>query len=409
MNNLTILIIMIIIVILLINSQNNQKEGFNSGNDVKQIGLTKFLNTLKKIARAEKEYIDGYKYFRNNNSFWEYAVKNYRSNDFGKIAEILRSVQKNGIEGLSLNIETDDNKKYSAKYFDDLKNKYLNTDISNIPLITEIDKMIENLYERNEPWLRVYYTVPIFRLRNIDITSSKWIYSIIEDDETNDNLLEWDFNQNPFTSSNQIASQFLFFAEYWLKETNKNIGSTNVLTKGDPYTYLGKYMFSKSNDNYIGQLNIHMSNVKYAWTWSVGSTDIKAINPNPTLTSQNPMISNTTYYGPHSKIWNDADCNPLKSSSVSNLEDCKIECDNTQECTAFNYYKDKCFLRKCENNKKPSWDNPPYKGYSKYDIVKDVQIPTTTTSPTIKSSISAPIQIPDIEKLNRMFKNLPII
>ena len=46
MNNLTILIIMIIIVILLINSQNNQKEGFNSGNDVKQIGLTKFLNTL---------------------------------------------------------------------------------------------------------------------------------------------------------------------------------------------------------------------------------------------------------------------------------------------------------------------------------------------------------------------------
>jgi hypothetical protein len=289
MNNLTILII-IIIVILLINSQNVKKEGFNSGNsnDVKKIGLKKFLNTLKKIARAEKEYIDGYKFLRNSNSFWEYAVKNYRSNDFGKIAEILRLVPKNGIEGPSLNIETDDNKKYSAKYFDDLKNKYLNTDISNIPLITEIDKMIENLYERNEPWLREYYTVPIFRLRNIDITSSKWMYSIIEDDETNDNLLEWDFNQNPFTSSNQIASQFLFFAEYWLKETNKNKGFTSVLIKGNPYTYLGIYVFSKSNGNCIGQLDIHMSSVKYAWTWSLGSTDIKEINPNPILNSQIP-------------------------------------------------------------------------------------------------------------------------
>jgi hypothetical protein len=148
--------------------------------------------------------------------------------------------------------------------------------------------MIENLYERNEPWLREYYTVPIFRLRNIDITSSKWMYSIIEDDETNDNLLEWDFNQNPFTSSNQIASQFLFFAEYWLKETNKNKGFTSVLIKGNPYTYLGRYVFSKSNGNCIGQLDIHMSSVKYAWTWSLGSTDIKEINPNPILNSQIP-------------------------------------------------------------------------------------------------------------------------
>jgi len=357
MNNL-IIILIIIIVILLINSQNCKKEGFSGNvNDVKKIGYKKFLNTLKKMAKAEKEYIDGYKNFRNSTDFWEYAVRNYISTDFGKIAGFLRLVPKNGIVApLTLNIETDDNKKYSAKYFDDLKNKYLNTDISNIPLITEIDNMIENLYERNEPWLRQTYPVPIFRLRNIDITSSKWRYSIMEDDETNDNLLEWDFNQNPFTSSNQIALQFLFFADYWLEETNKNTAFTHVFTKGNPYTYLGIYIFSKSNGNCIGQLNIHMSDVKYAWTWTSGSTDIKATNPNPTLTLP-PTVSNTKYYGPHSKTWNDADCNFLKRSPVSNLEDCKIECDNTQECTAFNYYKDKCFLRKCENNKKPSWDS----------------------------------------------------
>jgi hypothetical protein len=395
MNNLTILIILIIIVILLINSQNDQKEGFNNDNvnDVKQIGVKKFLYTLKKLAKAEKEYINGYKYFRNSHDFWEYAVKNYLPKDFDKIAEMLRSVQKNGIQGIEkLNIETDDNKKYSAKYFDDLKNKYKNTDISNITLIPEIDQMIQNLYERNNPQLNEIYTVPIFRLRKID---TKWRSSIIEYNETNDNLLEWDFNQNPFTSSNEIASQFLFFADYWLEETNKNTGFTHVFTKGNPYTYLGIYMFSKSNGNCIGQLNIHMSDVKYAWTWSSGSTDIKATNPNPTLTPQNPMISNTKYYGPHSKTWNNNDCNPLKFSPVLNIEDCKIECDNTQECTAFNYYKDKCFLHKCENNKKPSFDNPPYKGYSKYDIIEDVQIPTTT-SPTIKSSTSAPTQFPDI-------------
>jgi len=86
----------------------------------------------------------------------------------------------------------------------------------------------------------------------------------------------------------------------------------------------------------------------------------------PTAITAAPALA-ATYYGPTSKIWNDSDCNVLKNINA-NLNNCKTECDTTPGCTSFNY-SDKeqtCVLRACAVGTEPTWDYPPYQGYSKY-------------------------------------------
>jgi len=77
------------------------------------------------------------------------------------------------------------------------------------------------------------------------------------------------------------------------------------------------------------------------------------------------------YYGPNPKIWNDSDCAYIKHGTPK-LEKCKIECNDTSGCTAINYNPNSgdCTLRKCADGKEPSWDYPPYQGYSIYKPIK---------------------------------------
>jgi hypothetical protein len=76
-----------------------------------------------------------------------------------------------------------------------------------------------------------------------------------------------------------------------------------------------------------------------------------------------------TYYGPYSKVFSDNDCDNLKNTPITNVEDCKRECNNTKDCTAFNFNPNAgCTLRKCEIGKYPSVKYDGIQGYSKYQI-----------------------------------------
>jgi len=95
-----------------------------------------------------------------------------------------------------------------------------------------------------------------------------------------------------------------------------------------------------------------------------------------------PTPAPATYYGPTSKIWNDTSCKVLKNINA-NLSNCKIACDNTTGCTAFNY-SDKeqaCILRECAVGTEPTWDYPPYQGYSNYKTSEQKSNPDVTPAP----------------------------
>ena len=108
------------------------------------------------------------------------------------------------------------------------------------------------------------------------------------------------------------------------------------------------------------------------------STTFRPTTIRPTTTMQ-PTTTEPVYYGPYPKIWSDSDCNNLRNIDNYTLQNCKKECNNTQGCTAFNYQPETsaCTLRGCSSGKEPSWNNPPYVGYSKY--------PTSQTSQQSKS------------------------
>jgi hypothetical protein len=103
------------------------------------------------------------------------------------------------------------------------------------------------------------------------------------------------------------------------------------------------------------------------------------------------------FFGPNTNIWNDTDCPHLLNVN-GNLEACKIKCNNISECTAFNFNPNtnECILRRCTGDKEPSWNLPPYQGYSKY-----------STSQTLKQIQSSYIlQDPNGIK-NGNFRNVP--
>ena len=85
-------------------------------------------------------------------------------------------------------------------------------------------------------------------------------------------------------------------------------------------------------------------------------------------TCRSPYGAEPAYYGPNKKIWNDRDCKPIGGGRFLDVKDCQKKCDSTQGCTAFNYQPTTgdCILRECSTGKEPSWDYPPYVGYSKY-------------------------------------------
>jgi len=90
------------------------------------------------------------------------------------------------------------------------------------------------------------------------------------------------------------------------------------------------------------------------------------------------------YYGPTSKIWSDSDCNNLKNVLNSDLNNCKKECDSIAGCTAINYSEQAqgCALRACATGTEPSWDYPPYQGYSKYKTKEQTSNEVVTTDTT---------------------------
>ncbi|CAL4114092.1 unnamed protein product [Meganyctiphanes norvegica] len=74
----------------------------------------------------------------------------------------------------------------------------------------------------------------------------------------------------------------------------------------------------------------------------------------------------TSYYGPHSKIWNDYECKNLGNYFGNSLTECSDICDTTVGCTAMNYKEGSCVMRECALPiSQPIWDNSPWVGYSK--------------------------------------------
>jgi hypothetical protein len=97
--------------------------------------------------------------------------------------------------------------------------------------------------------------------------NSNWVDDIINQNIYIDNLIEWDGQIDNIISPNEndpnkLASQFRFFAEYWLTKLNVNEGFSNVK---DSVGDLGKYQFSRNNNIYKA--------VFYNSTWSWDTTN----------------------------------------------------------------------------------------------------------------------------------------
>jgi len=113
------------------------------------------------------------------------------------------------------------------------------------------------------------FLIPIYKIPNfyLRIYNSSWIDDILNNNESKDNLIEWngDINNVMYPNkddSDKLVLQFRFFAEYWLNKLNINNGYTEVY---DSIGNLGKYEFSKNNNLYTAKF--------YNSTWSWDNTD----------------------------------------------------------------------------------------------------------------------------------------
>jgi hypothetical protein len=154
--------------------------------------------------------------------------------------------------------------------------------------------------------------IPNFYLR---IGSSPWINDIINDNNSIDNLIEWDGQMenilNPTENdSNKLAVQFRFFAEYWLNKLGINKGFTDVK---DSVGILGKYEFSRNNNIYTAIFN------NSTWNWNTTNYCFNTINAK----RDNSCLGGW--------IYNNGKCYPPAQSSSS--------CNNYDWNTMYNYIK----------------------------------------------------------------------
>jgi hypothetical protein len=87
-------------------------------------------------------------------------------------------------------------------------------------------------------------------------------------------LIEWDGQMEniiyPIESDeNKLASQFRFFAEFWLNKLDVNSGYTNVY---DAVGLIGKYEFSKNKNIYTAKFN------NVSWNWNTINYCFNSIN-----------------------------------------------------------------------------------------------------------------------------------
>jgi len=113
--------------------------------------------------------------------------------------------------------------------------------------------------------------IPNFYLKKRD---SPWIEDITNSNNSVDNLIEWNGQMdniiNPEESDlDKLASQFRFFAEFWLNKLNVNYGFTNVY---DSVGVLGKYEFSRNKNIYTGKFN------NKSWTWNTTNYCFNSVN-----------------------------------------------------------------------------------------------------------------------------------
>jgi len=154
--------------------------------------------------------------------------------------------------------------------------------------------------------------IPNFYLRN---GKSNWVDDIINNNNYIDNFIEWDGQMNNImvpneNDPNKLASQFRFFAEFWLTKLNVNEGFANVK---DLVGDLGKYQFSRNNNDYKAIFN------NSTWNWNTTNYCFNTVNAK----RENSCLGGWMY--------GNGKCFPPAQTSTS--------CNNYDWNTMFNYIK----------------------------------------------------------------------
>lgn len=103
---------------------------------------------------------------------------------------------------------------------------------------------------------------------------SNWEDNIINQNNYIENFIEWDGQMENIIYPNEkdpnnLASQFRFFAEFWLTQLNINEGFTTVK---DAIGSLGKYEFSRDNNIYKGTF------YNSTWSWNANNYCFNTVN-----------------------------------------------------------------------------------------------------------------------------------
>lgn len=80
----------------------------------------------------------------------------------------------------------------------------------------------------------------------------------------------------------------------------------------------------------------------------------------------------TAWKGPYNNIWPDSACTNVGNNLGTALSPCQAKCDSTAGCNAINFdpTRPDCVLRSCSSPTAPTWNYPPYQGYTKMPIAQ---------------------------------------
>jgi hypothetical protein len=180
----------------------------------------------------------------------------------------------------------------------------------------------------------IFNPVPTFYLRN---GSSSWVQDIIDENISDENLIEWNGQMDNIINPNEndtdkLAIQFRFFAQYWLNKLNINYGFTNVK---DSTGNIGRYEFSKNKNI----LNATFNNS--SWSWNITNYCFNTVNSK----RENSCLGGWMY--------NNNKCYPPATSSST--------CSNYNWTSMYNYvqpYEINDWMLKCNVENDPDCMHP---------------------------------------------------
>jgi hypothetical protein len=181
---------------------------------------------------------------------WNYlngAALQY-STDGTNWTDIIKNINQTNTSLMTITYSVNISARYVRIIYLDKQNRYLG---------------VGTFYFMFNPLITTQASITIPSKFIIRIGGTNWRQLIEDGDQTNTNIQSWNPDNQTidtnYAPNNQIALQFRYFAEYWLKRTGKSEGSTGVYTYGP--TYLGVYTFRKTATGYSGSF------YGYNWSW----------------------------------------------------------------------------------------------------------------------------------------------